>query len=728
MKKQTLTSALLFAFSLGAMAQEDVDILRLSFPSTNSYEQGKPMLSPSGDELYFVSSYHATDDKVVSQNIWKTKWSDKLSELNPELIKELSNRDNNAIIGFDAKTNDAYLLGTYSRKENLKKGVSTANFSNGSFTKPEEQKIKSTVIKGELYDFHKPNNSDVMFMALPNRNDLISIYVSFPDEKNSWTKPVILSQISDENGTEISPYFDEAEGYLYFASDREGGMGGMDIYRTKKQDDTWLNWGTPELLPEPINSKSFDAYYATYGTKGSFLVSTRQDSLSSIYHIKFYEEKAMPEVTLDDDFSLEGTNEGTFKYDGLPKANAVLKLYDENGNLVEETTTNDKGEFAFSKLSPDKTYLIRHLTEDGNFDPKKASLIPFDKSKYSALKPITATMQKNGMTEGELIAGVFKYDELPKSGVEVVLLDEDGNVLNRTLTDANGYYEFDNLDPDKVYLVKYMDEDGTLDPSKLGVFPAENIFSTLKPITTDMRKDGMTEGDLIAGTFEYDGLTKDGIEVFLLDENDKILGSTFTDKNGFYKFTNLNPDKTYVVMYKDADGVFDPSLLAVFPAEAENTAEVPNATPVEPVKPAEPVKPETPVKPTIPVKPTEPVKTEKPATPKAAEPINMSFVLHFETKEIDPKDPEWLELKEQLKGLDKGIRLKIEGHADNVGSESSNQQLALERAQNTKKMLVSLGFNADLLSVSSAGELNPIATNNTPEGRAKNRRVVISLK
>lgn len=601
-----------------ANAQMNADVFRLNFPSTKSYEQGKPLLSPNGDELFFVSSYRAGDEKVVSQNIWKTSWNDKISALEPQMVKDLSNNDNNAIIGFDTKTNVAYLLGTYSRKENLKKGLSTASISGNQFSKPSESKIKALMIKGDLYDFHKPNNSDVIFMALPNRKDLISIYVSFPNEKNGWSKPVILSQISNEANTEISPYFDELEGYLYFASNRAGGLGGMDIYRSKKLDDSWLNWGTPELLPEPINSKAFDAYYAAYGEKGSFLVSTRQDSLSSIYHIKYKEVLASPEITIDDDFNLEGTNEGIFEYNNLPNANATLKLYDLDGNLVEETVTNENGEFVFKKLDPDKKYLIKYLTEDGNFDPSKATISAFDKSKYSALKPITAEMQKDGMTDGDLISGVFKYDKLPKPGVEVVLLDEDGNVLSRTLTDANGYYEFSNLDPDKVYLVRYLDEDGTLDPNMLGVYPAESK------------------------------------------------------------------------------------------AEMSETPEQKPLTTLE--------------------KPDEPLEIKVPVMPQAAESANISLVVHFDFNKTEPIESDWLELKEQLSGLDKGIRLKIDGHTDNIGSNESNINVALLRAKSIKAKIVAFGFDETLISVNSHGESIPKVPNTSAENRALNRRVEIKIQ
>jgi outer membrane protein OmpA-like peptidoglycan-associated protein len=131
---------------------------------------------------------------------------------------------------------------------------------------------------------------------------------------------------------------------------------------------------------------------------------------------------------------------------------------------------------------------------------------------------------------------------------------------------------------------------------------------------------------------------------------------------------------------------------------------------------------------TTPAKPEKPVTVETPQIPKAAEPANLNLVVNFASGAIDPMSKEWIAAKEQLLGLDKGIRIRLEGHADNVGSEASNQKLALERAQKTKDMMVSLGFDPALITVNSAGETNPIASNDSEEGRAKNRRVEIKIQ
>ncbi len=69
----------------------------------------------------------------------------------------------------------------------------------------------------------------------------------------------------------------------------------------------------------------------------------------------------------------------------------------------------------------------------------------------------------------------------------------------------------------------------------------------------------------------------------------------------------------------------------------------------------------------------------------------------------------------------------IEGHTDSTGSESYNQKLSERRAQSVANKLLSLGVPARQIKVIGKGELAPVTTNKTVEGRAKNRRVEVTI-
>ena len=80
----------------------------------------------------------------------------------------------------------------------------------------------------------------------------------------------------------------------------------------------------------------------------------------------------------------------------------------------------------------------------------------------------------------------------------------------------------------------------------------------------------------------------------------------------------------------------------------------------------------------------------------------------------------------QLSG-NNAVKIIVEGHTDNVGSEASNETLSQRRADAVRDYLSSQGVSSSLISASGRGEGAPIATNDTPAGRQQNRRVEIII-
>jgi outer membrane protein OmpA-like peptidoglycan-associated protein len=70
-------------------------------------------------------------------------------------------------------------------------------------------------------------------------------------------------------------------------------------------------------------------------------------------------------------------------------------------------------------------------------------------------------------------------------------------------------------------------------------------------------------------------------------------------------------------------------------------------------------------------------------------------------------------------------RWKIEGYTDNIGSDETNRRISLKRAEAVRDYFVSRGINSSRFEVLGFGKGNPVASNDTEEGRAKNRRVRI---
>jgi OOP family OmpA-OmpF porin len=77
--------------------------------------------------------------------------------------------------------------------------------------------------------------------------------------------------------------------------------------------------------------------------------------------------------------------------------------------------------------------------------------------------------------------------------------------------------------------------------------------------------------------------------------------------------------------------------------------------------------------------------------------------------------------------IETGLRVEIKGHTDYVGTEESNMQLSKDRALAIKSYLEQRGVEPSKITYSYYGESRPMDTNETPEGRLRNRRVEFEL-
>ncbi|TWI53055.1 outer membrane protein OmpA-like peptidoglycan-associated protein [Pseudomonas duriflava] len=102
----------------------------------------------------------------------------------------------------------------------------------------------------------------------------------------------------------------------------------------------------------------------------------------------------------------------------------------------------------------------------------------------------------------------------------------------------------------------------------------------------------------------------------------------------------------------------------------------------------------------------------------------------FDSAEISPSDRAQLDtVASRLKNEAASTRLSISGHTDSKGSDAYNQRLSERRAASVRNYLVQAGVpSASIVSVSGMGESQPVATNETAEGRAMNRRVEILIE
>ena len=124
-------------------------------------------------------------------------------------------------------------------------------------------------------------------------------------------------------------------------------------------------------------------------------------------------------------------------------------------------------------------------------------------------------------------------------------------------------------------------------------------------------------------------------------------------------------------------------------------------------------------------------KAEQRAREEAAFVAGYKDIAYFETGKDIPifgelNEDSWVNLKDVM-AKNPDIRVTVTGHTDNVGKPASNRDLSQRRADNIKQMLVNKGIPADRITAIGKGDTEPIADNKTKQGRAKNRRIEITI-
>ena len=108
---------------------------------------------------------------------------------------------------------------------------------------------------------------------------------------------------------------------------------------------------------------------------------------------------------------------------------------------------------------------------------------------------------------------------------------------------------------------------------------------------------------------------------------------------------------------------------------------------------------------------------------------NLNFIA--DSPELLPTElPRIVELAELLKSVLKEdvYTIFVAGHTADIGQPENQMNLSIERTQTIISALIEEGLPSNLFSYRGYGGTDPVATNATPEGRAENRRVVITIR
>lgn len=169
-------------------------------------------------------------------------------------------------------------------------------------------------------------------------NGNTDLYVSVRNG-NTWDVPINLGDAINTPFCERSPFLHPDMKTLYFSSNGLGGVGGLDLYVTRRLSDTsWTQWSKPENLGKLINTTGDDLDYKISTDGQTALFASKVNKSYDIYYFNVPPKFRPDSVTL-----VKGA---IYDAMGNPVQNTTIVIQDQRtGRKVTETLTQDDGNF-----------------------------------------------------------------------------------------------------------------------------------------------------------------------------------------------------------------------------------------------------------------------------------------------------------------------------------------------------------------------------------------------
>lgn len=586
-----------------------------------------------------------------------------ITESSPDLVNDEKTRSTNTnyySIFFSQKTELGFEDGKlFNPKTN-------SDWHNGS--------VVITPDKKEIYFTQTFRNHKVETMQL--------FHGEIKDGKISKIKPF---EFNNKEYSIMHPSFSEDGKTMYFSSNKANNNGGWDIYYSVK--DRKYGWKTPLPINGRINTAGNEVF-------------------------PFYKNG-----------TLYFSSDGHFGNGGLDLFSADKNDYYNNIQNLGTPINSSKDDFSICYTTDEKGYFSSNrLGGKGKDD-----IYEFKTKKRNILVDSSSS-----------ITGVFNYQKLGAGNKVLILYNEFGKEIDRIITDKDGKFEFrklksgvnytilpaDELEDAELYITNSRGEKVLLANSKDGKF----IFKTLKPTYTENLFPIEEEEPSfliipIKGILfrKLKGDLSKRYEIRVYNENDNLIGRTYTDKNGNFIFRTLTPQNNYYFNIEDEEEEFQLIIRDKSKGEEVVQRQKDGCFLYKRIKNEEDVV-------LLVNENNDLIKIMQ------NERFSIDNIL-YETNSSDLNIAAITELNKMYVMYRKNIHLTftVESHTDSKGSDKYNLKLSEKRAKKVADFLIEKGIPKENVNPVGFGEtqlLNNCGNNNTcsDDEHAINRRTEIKLR
>jgi len=661
------------------LSQQDevlYQLVELNEEVNSRYHESAPLVTPDNQRLYFTISDHPENNegRDNSQDIWYSEkqadgsWGKAIHMGSP-----FNKRKFNQVLTILDNGNALLIRGGNRKKE---KGFSIVYKEGNDWGRPQELPIEDfeEMSKGRFSGAVISQNREAIIIYMNEREGKAysDLYLSKRQKDGNYSRPVKIESLSTYKD-EFGPYLTDEDKVMYYASNRDGTTGDVDIWKVRRLDDSWLKWSEPENIGPPINTDGFDSYFSV------------DESGENAFTTRTY-------------VSADGSNMNI--YGLIPKAKITVK-----GKVLDAKTKEPLSLFLTAEPKEDKPLNI-NVKSDGNYQ--------FTTYKNKPFQLIGAKIGYEQLNDGLDLTGILKDTVIHKdllltpvkTKVELYGLITDVKTLNpvnaKVYAKKNGFIDSTRtaFEDGGYNLVLAGAGEYQLKISSPDYQIIEEEFTVNVPVGEyeyKVRKDYKMKKAfkpyLISGLV-IDEKTKDPLEAELTFEiQDSLITSLQSKSDGTFQ-VSIPKSGELIIRGKKINYLNLEDKITI--TDNQDFRQYSTTLEMSPIEVGKTV-------------------------------IIDNIYFNFDKTTLKEASFPELDRLTDLMNQNPGIKIEIIGHTDSKGSDDYNLTLSEGRAQAVMEYLLEKGIAKDRMTSKGLGEASPISSNNTDEGRAENRRVEFTI-
>jgi outer membrane protein OmpA-like peptidoglycan-associated protein len=334
MLNRALTGIAILLFSFPSLAQEIIEKLSPEI-YTIGLDETSPVVSRDGSKLFFTrtadpdfestmpdgngqwksgikdDAYKKELSLIYSQISGQTVTNPVASALNQDIwyapIVEdtirsplhpgypINNALPNSLVSTGILPNEYVLINQFYKDGSMYAGFSRVRMDEHEQTFPEPMYIYGFNIIGSNVNLTMTPNGHTIILSIqgPGSEGENDLYASFYVRDNVWSTPIHMGKVINSPYQETTPFITPDKRYLYFSSNRPGGVGGNDIYRSERLDYTWMKWTAPVLVSGGVNSTADDSQPYFDPEARYMYFTSRRDGSSDIFRLQLFDKQRL---------------------------------------------------------------------------------------------------------------------------------------------------------------------------------------------------------------------------------------------------------------------------------------------------------------------------------------------------------------------------------------------------------------------------------------------------